>query len=221
MTEAEWLVSSDPTWMLAFLRGSASERKLRLFAVACCRRSMTLLLPFLGVYREGMGGAAVAERYADGSATAEDLVEARRRLDAARNDRHGAPDFATARRTEELDLTADAALWDMREAGASLRSEEQRQASFLRDLFGNPFRPSPPLPPAVLRWNDGTVRRLAQAIYEGRQMPEGILDAGRLGILADALLDAGYDDEGLLAHLRSAGPHVRGCWAVDVILGRS
>src|SRR5581483_2599391 len=46
----------------------------------------------------------------------------------------------------------------------------------LRDIFGNPFRPSPPLPPAVLAWNDGTVRRIAQAIYEVRKMPEGTFD---------------------------------------------
>jgi hypothetical protein len=52
-------------------------------------------------------------------------------------------------------------------------------------------------------------------------MPEGTFDTARLAILADALLDAGCDDEGLLAHLRGPGPHVRGCWAVDAILGKS
>ena len=108
-------------------------------------------------------------------------------------------------------------------ASAEAAQAKQRgdQAALLRDIFGNPFRPSPPLPPAVLGWSDGTVRRLAQAAYEERLLPAGTLDAGRLGILADALLDAGCDDEGLLAHLRSNGPHVRGCWALDLILGRS
>jgi hypothetical protein len=76
------------------------------------------------------------------------------------------------------------------------------------------------LPPAVLAWNDGTVRRLAESIYEERQMPEGTLDAGRLAVLADALLDAGCGDEGLIAHCRSQGPHVRGCWAVDLLLAK-
>jgi hypothetical protein len=47
-----------------------------------------------------------------------------------------------------------------------------------------------------------------------------MLDSGRLDILADALLDAGCGDEDLIAHLRSEGPHVRGCWAVDLILGK-
>ena len=89
----------------------------------------------------------------------------------------------------------------------------------LRDIFGNPFRPSPPLPAAILVWNDGTIRRLAEGIYEERQMPEGTLDTARLAVLADALLDAGCDDEELRRHCRSEGPHVRGCWVVDLILG--
>jgi hypothetical protein len=91
----------------------------------------------------------------------------------------------------------------------------------VRDLFGNPFRPSRPLPPAVLAWNDGTVPRLAQAVYEDRKMPEGTFDTARLSILADALLDAGCEDEELIRHCRSEGPHVRGCWAVDLVLGKS
>jgi hypothetical protein len=52
-------------------------------------------------------------------------------------------------------------------------------------------------------------------------MPAGTLDAGRLGVLADALLDAGCDDEEMVRHLREPGPHVRGCWAVNVIPGKS
>ena len=84
----------------------------------------------------------------------------------------------------------------------------------LRCIFGNPYRPSPPLPHSVLAWNDATVRRIAEGIYEDRAF-------ARLPILADALLDAGCDDEDLLAHCRSAGPHVRGCWAVDLILGKA
>jgi hypothetical protein len=65
----------------------------------------------------------------------------------------------------------------------------------------------------VLAWHDGTVGRIAAGIYED-------LAFDRLPVLADALLDAGCDDEGLLAHCRSAGPHALGCWAVDAILGR-
>jgi hypothetical protein len=72
---------------------------------------------------------------------------------------------------------------------------------------------SPP-PRAVLAWNDGTVRKIAEGIYAERAFD-------RLPILADALLDAGCDNEELIAHCRGAGPHVRGCWVVDTILRKS
>ncbi|HET6573028.1 MAG TPA: hypothetical protein VFG68_05455 [Fimbriiglobus sp.] len=62
------------------------------------------------------------------------------------------------------------------------------------------------------QWLTSTAVDLARAIYEGRAFD-------RLPILADALQDAGCDDEQLLAHCRSEGPHVRGCWAVDLVLG--
>jgi hypothetical protein len=104
--------------------------------------------------------------------------------------------------------------------GTKKESAPQGARAF-RDIIGNPFRHSPPLPPAVLVWNDGTVRRIAEGIYEDRNMPEGTLDTGRLAILADALLDAGCEDEPLMEHCRSAGPHVRGCWAIGLILGKS
>jgi hypothetical protein len=104
---------------------------------------------------------------------------------------------------------------------AAVREEGAVACTFIRDIFGPlPFRQSPPLPPAVLAWNDRTIPRLAQAIYEEPQLPAGALDTARLAILADALLDAGCDDDELIAHCRSAGPHVRGCWAVDLILGK-
>jgi hypothetical protein len=84
----------------------------------------------------------------------------------------------------------------------------------LRCVFGNPFRPSAVLPAAVLAWSDRAVRRIAGAIDA-----EQAFD--RMPILADALLDAGCDDEELMTHLRSPGPHVRGCWALDLVLGKS
>ena len=92
--------------------------------------------------------------------------------------------------------------------------EPTAQAVLLRCIIGNPFRPPPPLPPAVLACNNGTVPRIAEAIYEQRAFQ-------RLPILADALLDAGCDNEDIIQHCRSPGPHVRGCWAVDLILGKS
>jgi hypothetical protein len=86
------------------------------------------------------------------------------------------------------------------------------QCDRLHCLFGNPFRP-PRIDPAWLARNDGAVRKLAEAIYEGRSFD-------RLPILADALEEAGCEDAELLGHLRGPGPHVKGCWALDLVLGK-
>ena len=97
--------------------------------------------------------------------------------------------------------------------------EEFAQANLVRCVFGNPFRPKPAVEPGWLAWNGGVVASLAGRIYDERQLPLGTLDAGQLAVLADALEDAGATDAGLLAHLRSPGPHVRGCFALDLLLG--
>jgi hypothetical protein len=198
MTEAKWLASTVPTPMLAYLRGKASDRKLRLFACACSRRGRTWRL----LSDEHRSYTDVAERFADGKASLEELQRA-------------------------ADLTAVVRYEDTEELlrGFDLRTElqamQEAYSYLLREIVGNPFRPSPPLPAAVLGWNDRTIPRLAEAIYEQRQMPAGTLDTARLAILADALLDAGCADDELMAHCRREGPHVRGCWALDLILGKS
>jgi hypothetical protein len=76
-----------------------------------------------------------------------------------------------------------------------------------------PCGPAPAVDPSWLAWNGGTVRNLAQSIYDERAFD-------RLPVLADALEDAGCADADLLGHLRGPGPHARGCWAVDRILGK-
>jgi hypothetical protein len=86
--------------------------------------------------------------------------------------------------------------------------EWMRQADFLRDIFGNPFRPVSFSP----EWRTSTALALASQMYESR-------DFSAMPILADALQDAVCDDEDILAHCRSEGAHVRGCWVVDLVLG--
>src|SRR5262249_24287962 len=104
---------------------------------------------------------------------------------------------------------------------AFLASEKTAQAGLRRDIIGPlPFR-EVHIVPRWLAWNDGTVRRLAAAIYEERALPSGTLDTVRLAVLADALEESGCTDAELLAHLRSPGPHVRGCLALDTVLGKS
>jgi hypothetical protein len=87
------------------------------------------------------------------------------------------------------------------------------QTQALRDLVGNPFRPVS-ISPSWLAWNDGAVRKMAQAIYDARTFD-------RLPLLADALEDAGCTDGDILSHCRTPGEHVRGCWVVDLLLGKS
>jgi hypothetical protein len=85
----------------------------------------------------------------------------------------------------------------------------------LRDVIGNPFRPVPISPD----WLTPEVTTLAQAAYDER-LPAGTLALDRLAVLSDALEDAGCDSADLLGHLRTPGPHVRGCWVVDLLLGK-
>jgi hypothetical protein len=95
------------------------------------------------------------------------------------------------------------------------------QIPLLRDVFGVP-RPfaQPELDKTLLSWNGGLVRNLALAAYNDRPTANGHLDGAALNVLADALEDAGCTNDNVLSHLRSPGPHVRGCWAIDLILGK-
>src|SRR5262249_40788993 len=85
-----------------------------------------------------------------------------------------------------------------------------------RDIVGNPFRPVP-IEPA---WVTVTVTNLAATAYEERAMPRGGLGSARLAVLSDALEEAGCTNNDILDHCRKQREHVRGCWVVDLILGK-
>jgi hypothetical protein len=108
--------------------------------------------------------------------------------------------------------------------GEAVDAESMKQGYFLRDIVRAPAAgsssPVQPLSAAILDWNGRAIPRLAEAIYHERRTPEGTLDNGQLGILAAALICAGCDNEALIEHCRSAGPHIRGCWALDFILAK-
>lgn len=90
------------------------------------------------------------------------------------------------------------------------------QACILRDLIGNPFRPKS----ITTNWLTPTILSMGQAAYQCRILPSGELDTARLAVLADALEDRGCDNDEIMGHLRSPGPHFRGCFALDLILGK-
>jgi hypothetical protein len=229
VTEAEWLAAIDPDPMVKYLSGRVGERKLRLFGCASCRRIWHLI-------KDPRGHAAVevVERFADGKASERELEQASAATEAAVRavvratdrrdlDREIPEHFAlvTARALTYLSAAESQAWgavdWAMPDL-ETRRIEKLAQARLLRCIAGNPFRPEPTADPAWLAWSHGTVARLAAAAYDERLLPSGNLDPGRLAVLADALEDAGCGDGGILAHLRSAGPHVRGCWAVDLFI---
>jgi hypothetical protein len=234
MTEQEWLEWCDPGMMLRhLLRGRAGERKLRLFAVACCRRVWHLL-------REQSSRRAVelAESYADGLASEEELVQAAQNARSIAMMLHSMADDLWSSGLLTAAYAADAAMWAAtcpmeqadyaRQAARSAGGEPFRgspepelQCGLLRDIFANPFRSPLAVSDSVLFWNDGCVVKLAQSAYDARLQPSGCLNHNRLAFLADALEEAGCTNSDILAHLRGPGPHVRGCWTVDLLLGKS
>jgi hypothetical protein len=115
------------------------------------------------------------------------------------------------------EVEAERAKEKVLQEGAAPAGAWVRQLALLsacvRDIFGNPFRRAPPLPPSVLAWNDAIIRRIAEGIYDERAFD-------RLPVLADAVEEAGCTDAEILAHCRGLGPHVRGCWVVDLLLGK-
>jgi hypothetical protein len=226
MTEAEWMTSCNFPELLAVFRKNTGERKKFLFACACCR-CVWHLLP-----DDCRRLVDTVERYADGLASASELVSLMDGFDPhEQNFQALAGGSQAAQAVSSLgwrwrfrrfaasygDLMVDQVSRSAAEALAKSvpwADARQAEAELLRDIVGIPFRPALPLPRFVLAWNDGTVFRIAQGTYEEWA-------SGRLPILADALLDAGCDNEELIGHCRSAGPHVRGCWAVDLVLGKS
>jgi hypothetical protein len=234
--EREWLTSTDLRTMLAFLKGTgrASDRKLRLFAVACCRRVLHLLTE-----ERFQKLVELAERLADGRGVAEELRDARQALREEPRPWSRAWDMALQVACQDAWVaarrTADAA-WEASAAAATVASNTRRdaavaalaaksasrqeQADLVRDIFGPlPFIKLQPIAASVLAWNGGLVVRLATAAYEG-PLPCGQLEPVRLAVLADALEEAGTDDREILEHLRGPGRHVRGCCVIDAILER-
>jgi hypothetical protein len=219
MNEEEWLTCIEPSPMLGYLRGKVSYRKLRLFAVACCRRIWRFLTD-----ARSRKAVEVAEAYADGLADRERLVAAR---DEAREVQKNliSPSqtpiqrAASAAFSATRDTGSSAANNTPYEAARALSFEDHnhcdegelcQQTRLLRCIFGNPFRPVS-LDPAWLKPN---VVALAQAIYDNRAFD-------RMPILGDALEGAGCENQDILPHCRAQTEHVRGCWVVDAILGRS
>jgi hypothetical protein len=205
MTDSEWQSASEPHAMLESLQrsGRPSARKLRLFAVACSRRLWDW------IDTPGRAAVEVAERFADGFAGPEELRAARLACQGAGGQAAwyaAATNPAIAARNAARSAQAEAANHPL---VGSEGDELLAQAQLVRDIFGDRL----PHSAADPSWLTPGAVTLAQAIYDQRvfdRMPE----------LADVLEDAGCANEGILGHCRGPGPHVRGCWVVDTVLGR-
>jgi hypothetical protein len=214
MTEAEWLVCTDSEVMLEVVRDKATVRKLRLFACACCRHVWHLLAD-----PRSRQAVEVAERFADGMVGEDELAAARESARAARRalDPERRPHVASAPKWAAWEpCPSPTVFWwsaymaatdTPPKAEGDTGQERQYQCALLRDIF--------PFSHVAIdsTWRTQTVLDQARSIYEDRGFD-------RLPILSDALEDAGCTDAAILNHLRGPGPHVRGCWALDAILGR-
>lgn len=259
MTEQEWLECTDPQKKLCLFRGrlrNRYNRKIRLFACACCRLIWEHLID-----ERSRDAVEVAERHADGNATDEELRAASAAASQAYREVfdvlgkagasmewaavyaadaipfHGARNViwmaSTPRHLEKrtkrpndcdeirhlpcaiakdggpislvLGKWKVTMLMEVQATGA----EKPIQLALLHDIFNNPFRPIA----LECSWLTPAVVRLTQGIYDNR-------DFDQLPILADALEEAGCTNADILAHCRGPGPHVRGCWVVDLLLGK-
>jgi hypothetical protein len=222
-----------------------SQRKLWLFGVACCRNIWHLLPDER--YRHAV---EVAARLADGAASAAEQADALAALEeeeeypsqaefaayflvrgsfslddefaesgsvevkgeqwASAIAQHASAAASEAVRESYLQQPPPAAV---RLHDSISQHEQIRQARLLREIVGYPFAPPCTFDAAWLSCNSGAVSKLSQMIYDERTLD-------RMPVLADALEDAGCADQDILAHCRSSGEHVRGCWVVDLILGK-
>ena len=238
MTEAEWQTCGVPWEMLECLKGKTSERKVQLFACASCRR-LTAILKDEKCWHSVEHAEASADdplkaeaRYS-GEPSWEDFWTAHGAMcrlpdDDSRAHAHAAANFinlalfpcrvaheATMALAHRARFRHPVKGYPMNQDGGdpvlrqAIEAEERYQTSLLRDIFGNPFRPVTVSP----SWRTGTAVSLARQMYESREF-------SAMPILADALQDAGCEDEQILSHYRGEGPHVRGCWVVDLVLGK-
>jgi hypothetical protein len=211
MNAAAWSSCVYPGTMLPHLR-TGSPRKLRLFVCACCER-----IQHLFVDERSKQAVEAAARWADGKLSAKELKAKHVAAFAIKKSQLKGTAFWAARAAAQCALPRKSwvvnTAFCVRIAISQLRErqheEERYQCDLIRDIFGNPFAPVIADP----SWFRSSVTQLAEAIYEERAFD-------RMPILGDALEDAGCTNADMLMHCRQPAQHVRGCWVVDLVLGR-
>jgi hypothetical protein len=219
MTEEEWLTSIDLDVLLGYLQSRRGwDRQVGMFLIACCRQ-VEHLIPLPQLPRVLDAGERFAERRI-GLGTMRTWMG---KVSESKYPRAGAVWTAVWYLCNRRYEYAPGRVVDLLLAEGHAGSPSTplvnrtvaiyvRLCALLRDMVGNPFHPRPRHDRAWLAAGS-LVGRLANSIYAERKF-------GELPILADALEDAGCTEAALLEHLRGPGPHERGCWALDVILGK-
>jgi hypothetical protein len=208
VTEAEWLAATDPRPMLRFLRGDISARKLRRFVSGCYGLRFPDLVALPDRPDPDDVQAAREKAACEAAATRSEYVFVADTLFV--QPLSAAEKAAFRQRRYEDDLAMAIAV------AAEDKEHGPQQVALLHELVRSPFRRiADPARRSLARADDAddAVRQLAEAIYETQEFD-------RLPLLADALEDAGCTDAELVGHLRGPGPHVRGCWAADLILSK-
>jgi hypothetical protein len=213
--ELWWLSESHPRDLLEFVESHIEGRKWRLFMCACGRRCYDAMPGEL--CRRAVD---LSEAYADGQASPDAMIVFADAVYTEIDEDSQLPEVFHAGRVAvgvaslggshlfevTIQLIEDAAL-----AGQREETEYRVQSEMLRDIFGNPFRPVTFSP----EWRTDTAASLARTMYESR-------DFSAMPILADALQDAGCDNNDILNHCRdTTATHMRGCWVVDLVLGKT
>lgn len=225
VTVAGWLEEVHPFYMLTwwrYLRGEPSDRKRRLLACASCRLAWPVFTD------ECLSRAvALAEAFADDAADTAELdaaAEAAHALGLARGeilstmrrDQPGQPALANAwnaahavayAANRDSSWFGNAMHHSAQDGGRGRDTVDAGQAQLVREILGSPIG-TVRCDPA---WLTPTVVALAESTYHDRAF-------GRMPILGDALEDAGCNSQDVLSHCRGPGPHVRGCWVVDLLL---
>ena len=202
MTEAEWLTCDDPERMLGVIWGKPSARRQYLVGLVWIGYPHRQLTPHLRAVADAVSELADARARAKDFRFPWEWADDEPEMEASYFD-HLTDFEGPAEGLYRCSLLLDS---HWREFRGRFEAERAFRCAVLREILGNPFRPVVFAP----EWRTSTAIALAAQMYESR-------DFSPMPILADALQDAGCENEEVLNHCRGPGPHVRGCWVVDQV----
>lgn len=213
MQENEWDLETDPHQLLFCLGNDVSDRKLRLFCASCVRR----IWPVLSQFNHARKAVETAEKFADNECSLRDLEEVALEADKAIDEATSYEERNALRAvawTSGVKMDAIGVARSVVESSSLASSigrelEREAQSELIKDIFGNPFR--------VQRLGveiQNEITTIANSMYQQR-------DFGLMSKLAVEMKRKGCNDREVIAHCESDMTHVRGCWVVDMVLGKA